>query len=80
MKKGILNYVEKITNTIINNADHQDGIMKWVHAEHRRRPSEVAAQTGLMQGSAGIGLWFLRLHAFSQNKKPLIYFPDEIRI
>jgi len=38
--------------------------LSWTHAEHRSRPDFVQAQTGLMQGAAGIGLWFLELDAF----------------
>ena len=37
--------------------------LSWTHAEHRVRPEFVHAQTGVMQGAAGIGLWFLKLHA-----------------
>jgi lantibiotic modifying enzyme len=48
-----------------------DGVC-WPHAEHRVRPDEVAAQTGLMQGAAGIGLLLLRLH-----HAPALPLPDD---
>lgn len=35
--------------------------LSWSHAEHRARPDYLHTQTGLMQGAAGIGLWFLKL-------------------
>lgn len=47
-----------------------------VHAEHRVRPKEVAAQTGWMQGAAGIGAWLLRLDAHQQNRQSSLRFPD----
>lgn len=51
--------------------------LEFLHqAEHRARPEFLQAQTGLMQGAAGIGLWLLRLIAFDQNIVPRIIFPD----
>jgi len=35
--------------------------LKWVQAEHRVKPDDVRAQTGYMQGAAGIGLFFLKM-------------------
>jgi len=52
-----------------------DGI-RWIHAEHRVRPEDVAAQTGLMQGSAGIGMLLLRFHLHGAEKSPRIVLPD----
>ena len=37
--------------------------MRWVQAEHRMRPDLLVAQTGLMQGAAGIGIVLLRYAA-----------------
>ncbi|MCK7469745.1 MAG: hypothetical protein MZU95_02255 [Desulfomicrobium escambiense] len=39
----------------------EDGRMSWVQAEHRTRPDYLFAQTGYMQGAAGIGTYLLRL-------------------
>jgi lantibiotic modifying enzyme len=50
--------------------------IRWPHAEHRTRPAEIAAQTGWMQGAAGIGAWFLHLDAFERGAGPPIRFPD----
>ena len=41
----------------------------WIHAEHRTRPDFLQAQTGLMQGAAGIGMYFVRRHQFAEGKK-----------
>jgi len=51
--------------------------MKWTHAEHRVRPEFLQAQTGYMQGAAGIGMFLLDLH-FDDAGEPLtMRFPDE---
>lgn len=36
--------------------------VSWIHAENRVSPRDVAAHTGYAQGSAGIGLFFLKFH------------------
>ena len=38
--------------------------LKWTHAEHRVRPEYLKAQTGLMQGASGIGIWLIKRHLF----------------
>ncbi len=40
-------------------------------------PDHLLAQTGLMQGAAGIGLFLVHVAQISQHQKPLIRFPDE---
>jgi hypothetical protein len=52
------------------------GGRSWIHAENRIQPNEVAAQTGWMQGAAGIGAFFLHLHLKQQGKNPSILTPD----
>ena len=52
--------------------------MRWRHAENRRSPDEITVQTGLMQGSAGFGLYFLRRHLDENSLKWSIVLPDEI--
>ena len=44
------------------------GGLKWPHAEHRIKPEYVYAQTGYMQGAAGIGMVFLRREAEARGK------------
>jgi hypothetical protein len=52
--------------------------VKWIQAEHRTRPELLMAQTGLMQGASGIGLYLLHLDAFEQGKRSKIYLPDSV--
>jgi len=56
----------------------EDGSMRWIQAEHRTRPELLIAQTGLMQGAAGIGLYLVHLDAFEQRKRPKINLPDSV--
>jgi hypothetical protein len=50
--------------------------LRWIQAEHRVRPELLIAQTGYMQGAAGIGMLLLHLDAFEQKKRASIVFPD----
>jgi lantibiotic modifying enzyme len=52
-----------------------DGL-KWVQAENRVSPTVVLAQTGLMQGAAGVGLAMLRLDGALRGRRPTIVLPD----
>jgi lantibiotic modifying enzyme len=52
-----------------------DGL-KWVQAEHRVRPELLVAQTGRMQGAAGVGSFFLRLDGLAANRQPRTVLPD----
>ncbi|MEE9129992.1 MAG: lanthionine synthetase LanC family protein [Phycisphaerales bacterium] len=55
--------------------DQQTG-SKWSQAEHRVRPELLQAQTGFMQGAAGIGLWFLQLDAYTTGREFGLHLPD----
>jgi hypothetical protein len=57
-------------------ASVDEGQMSWVQAEHRVRPEFLVAQTGYMQGAAGIGTFLLRLDAASRGAKRAFVFPD----
>lgn len=54
-----------------------EGQRSWPQAEHRQRPKFLQAQTGYMQGAAGIGSFFLRLASvLGDTPSPKIRFPD----
>lgn len=75
-KKEYLDFARKLTSQILLEAAQDPTGMRWVQAEHRSRPEFLQAQTGLMQGAAGIGLWLLRMDAFEQGKSVRIFLPD----
>jgi lantibiotic modifying enzyme len=71
-----LAFARELTKEITAKATRDEQGARWIHAEHRVQPANTGAQTGWMQGAAGIGAWYLRLDAFERGKKPLIVFPD----
>ncbi len=75
-----LDFSRKMTNLILEKGTNESNYIKWIHAENRVSPGELAAQTGLMQGSAGIGLWFLELHARLKDEGPQIILPDKPQV
>jgi hypothetical protein len=48
---------------------------RWTQAEDRLKPDDRTAQTGYMQGAAGIGLWFLHLDGSQRARAPFVRFP-----
>ena len=66
----------RVTADLLGRATRTDSWLKWVQAEHRVRPELLVAQTGYMQGAAGIGLLLLHLDAVDHNRQPTIAFPD----
>jgi lantibiotic modifying enzyme len=71
-----LAFARALTTEITAKATRDEHGTRWLHAEHRVQPANIAAQTGWMQGAAGIGAWYLRLDAFEQKRPRLISFPD----
>jgi hypothetical protein len=71
-----LDFVMRLTSDLLARGTRDENGLRWIQAEHRSRPDFLQAQTGLMQGAAGIGLWFLRLDAYKQGKHVSIFLPD----
>jgi lantibiotic modifying enzyme len=74
--KAYLDFCRRVTAKLLAKATVEGRSMNWIQAEHRTQPNLLAAQTGLMQGAAGIGLFLLHLDNWEKHKKPLILFPD----
>ena len=75
-ERGYLDFSKRVTANLLARATRGGEEMKWIQAEHRVRPNLLVAQTGYMQGAAGIGMLLLRLDAFEREKKDRIIFPD----
>jgi len=71
-----LKFSKRVTEQLLSKATRDDQRIRWVQAEHRVKPDLLVAQTGYMQGAAGIGMLFLHLDSFQRGKKPSITFPD----
>jgi lantibiotic modifying enzyme len=72
-----LEFAERVAADTVRRATEEDGGLKWIQAEHRVRPELLIAQTGLMQGAAGVGLAMLHLDGVSQRRRPLVVLPDD---
>lgn len=49
----------------------------WMQAEHRARPKFTQAQTGYMQGAAGVGSFLAHMATSATPEDSRIGFPDE---
>jgi len=69
---------EAYVEDIVRRASPGEPGLKWVQAENRVSPKEVFAQAGYAQGAAGIGLFFLKMHAIGGGMpgRRLLVLPD----
>jgi lantibiotic modifying enzyme len=59
---GYTSFAQRVTRNLLGRATPTPGDgLKWIHAEQRIKPEYVYAQTGYMQGAAGIGMLLLRM-------------------
>jgi len=71
-----IEFARRCADDTLERATAEGDGLKWVQAENRVSPNVVVAQTGLMQGAAGVGLAMLRLDAALRGRKPAIVLPD----
>jgi lantibiotic modifying enzyme len=72
-----LEFNRRVVRHLLNHATATPGGgLKWPHAEQRIKPEYVYAQTGYMQGAAGIGMVFLRREEEARGKVWGLRFPD----
>ena len=74
--RAYLDFSKRVTAQLLAKATRDREGMRWIQAEHRVRPEFLVAQTGYMQGAAGIGMLLLHLDSFQRGKKASIKFPD----
>jgi lantibiotic modifying enzyme len=72
-----LEFARAATRDIIAHATVEGDTLRWTHAEHRTSPQFTQTLTGYMQGAAGTGMHFLRMHAFVNEKPVSIRLLDE---
>ena len=66
----------RIGDYLKSRAQADSGGVKWIQAENRIEPDNLQAQTGLMQGAAGIGLYFIHLAELDESAETANRFPD----
>jgi hypothetical protein len=69
-------FVIRIAEYLKSRAETGASGLKWVQAENRTEPDNLQAQTGLMQGAAGIGLFFIHLAELDGSPETANRFPD----
>ncbi len=79
-KPEYLAFARTLTRDILDHATvhtaAEGDSLSWTHAEHRVSPDFEMAMTGYMQGAAGIGMHFLRMHALANDKELSIQLLD----
>jgi hypothetical protein len=75
-KKDHLTYAVRVANDALARATVDGDGLKWIQAENRISPKEVIAQTGMMQGAAGVGLAMLHLDGVINERPRTIVLPD----
>lgn len=71
-----LAFAKRMTEDLLTRGTRDEKGLRWVQAEHRVQPTLLVAQTGYMQGAAGIGMWLLRLDAAEHGRGHFVRFPD----
>ncbi|MFN2565231.1 MAG: lanthionine synthetase LanC family protein [Gemmatimonadaceae bacterium] len=71
-----LPFARRVVADLLRRATDDAAGMRWVQAEHRVRPELRVAQTGFMQGAAGIGTLLLKLDAVERGARPRVVLPD----
>ena len=71
-----LAFARRVTTELLTRATRDDQGTRWIHAENRVQPTNLTAQTGWMQGAAGIGAWLLELDGFDRKRPRVVTFPD----
>jgi lantibiotic modifying enzyme len=67
----------KMTQDLLQKGTSKERGIKWIQAENRKNPDQVVAQTGYMQGAAGVGILLLHWMELTQENGRLIHFPDD---
>jgi lantibiotic modifying enzyme len=71
-----VSFARRIADYITGKGSEADAGFRWSQAEHRAMPEFVQAQTGWMQGAAGVGAFFLHLDGAGKGRQARIRIPD----
>jgi len=71
-----LQFARRLGEYLRGEATAEGAEARWIQAENRSQPENVVAQTGWMQGAAGVGAFFLHLDGVEKGRKARVIFPD----
>jgi len=69
-------FARRMTDDMLARGTRDEQGLRWVQAEHRAQPNLLVAQTGWMQGAAGMGSLLLKLDAAEQRRPFKLVLPD----
>ena len=72
-----LRFARELLDDVLARGTRVEDTLHWVQSEHRVRPELLQAQTGYMQGAAGVGLTLLHLDAVERGLPQPVRFPDD---
>jgi len=75
-ERPYLDFAKQVTANLLTRATREGDALKWIQAEHRVKPDLLIAQTGYMQGAAGIGMLLLHMDALAQGRAGGSTLPD----
>jgi lantibiotic modifying enzyme len=73
---GQLAFARAVAENTLRRATADGDGLKWIQAENRIQPDSLIAQTGLMQGAAGVGIALLHLDGATVGRAPFFALPD----
>ncbi len=71
-----LDLAKRVAAEVIRRSDGDENTRYWPQAEHRMQPDFIQAQTGYMQGAAGVGSFLLHLHTTLEGAPVKVLFPE----
>ena len=74
-KQEYQDFARRALDNVVSRAFSDDQGYRWYQSEFRIQPWIVAAQTGYMQGAAGVGSALLHLHTALENQYHAVLFP-----
>ena len=78
-RAGYLSLAHACATVVEEQSVSANGARSWTQAEHRARPRFVQAQTGYMQGAAGIGSFLVHLATHDRAGGPArVALPDDL--
>ena len=71
-----LELAQRVAAELVRRSHREEEKICWPQAEHRTHPDFIQAQTGYMQGAAGVGSFFVHLATTLMGAPVKIQFPD----
>lgn len=69
-------FARQLADYTMGEAAQDEAGVHWIQAVHRTQPDFLQAQTGWMQGAAGVGAFFLHLDGARKGRTAQVRFPD----